>query len=289
VKVIEQRLPKDFDKSFIVFEEVGQFFPCPWHFHPEYEIVLVTKSFGRRMVGDHIGYFEEGDIVFMGPYLPHVWVNDPLYASGQADHLAEAIVVQFEKNFLGEKFMELPEVSELNHLLYLSERGLVIKGKAREKVSSLMKTMPGLNGLQRLSILFSIFDVLNRNKEYELLTNPGFVQNFEFKSSEKFKKVTEYIMMNFDEEIQLHDIATIANMAVTTFCNFFKTQFRMTFIEYLNVIRVGHACKLLAQKENTIVDIAYRCGYQNIANFNRQFKKLKNMTPREYRNTLEDY
>jgi AraC-like DNA-binding protein len=288
VKVIEQRLPKDFDKSFIVFEEVGQFFPCPWHFHPEYEIVLVTKSFGRRMVGDHIGYFEEGDIVFMGPYLPHVWVNDPLYASGQADHLAEAIVVQFEKNFLGEKFMELPEVSELNHLLYLSERGLVIKGKAREKVSSLMKTMPGLNGLQRLSILFSIFDVLIRNKEYELLTNPGFVQNFEFKSSEKFKKVTEYIMMNFDEEIQLHDIATIANMAVTTFCNFFKTQFRMTFIEYLNVIRVGHACKLLAQKENTIVDIAYRCGYQNIANFNRQFKKLKNMTPREYRNTLED-
>jgi AraC-like DNA-binding protein len=289
MKIIEQRLPKDFDKSFIVFEEIGQFFPCPWHYHPEYEIVLVTKSHGRRMVGDHIGYFEEGDIVFMGSYLPHVWVNDPVYINGTADYPAEAIVVQFERNFLGEKFMDLPELSELKHLLYLSERGMVIKGKARDTIFSIMKNMPCMNGLQRLSALFSIFDILVRNKEFDLLTNPGFVQNFEFKSSEKFKKVTEYIMMNFDEEIQLQDIAGIANMAVTTFCNFFKTQFRMTFIEYLNVIRVGHACKLLAQKENTIVDIAYRCGYQNIANFNRQFKKLKKMTPREYRNTLDDY
>jgi AraC-like DNA-binding protein len=289
MKIIEQRLPKDFDKSFIVFEEIGQFFPCPWHYHPEYEIVLVTKSHGRRMVGDHIGYFEEGDIVFMGSYLPHVWVNDPLYINGKAEYPAEAIVVQFERNFLGEKFMDLPELSELKHLLYLSERGMVIKGKARETICSIMKNMPIMNGLQRISALLSIFDILVRNKEFDLLTNPGFVQNFEFKSSDKFKRVTEYIMMNFDEEIQLQDIAAFSNMAVTTFCNFFKTQFRMTFIEYLNVIRVGHACKLLAQKENTIVDIAYRCGYQNIANFNRQFKKLKNMTPREYRNTLDDY
>jgi AraC-like DNA-binding protein len=289
MKIIEQRLPKDFDKSFIVFEEIGQFFPCPWHYHPEYEIVLVTKSHGRRMVGDHIGYFEEGDIVFMGSYLPHVWVNDPLYINGKAEYPAEAIVVQFERNFLGEKFIDLPELSELKHLLYLSERGMVIKGKARETICSIMKNMPIMNGLQRISALLSIFDILVRNKEFDLLTNPGFVQNFEFKSSDKFKRVTEYIMMNFDEEIQLQDIAAFSNMAVTTFCNFFKTQFRMTFIEYLNVIRVGHACKLLAQKENTIVDIAYRCGYQNIANFNRQFKKLKNMTPREYRNTLDDY
>jgi AraC-like DNA-binding protein len=96
-------------------------------------------------------------------------------------------------------------------------------------------------------------------------------------------------MMNYYEEIQLQDIAAVANMAVTTFCNFFKTHYRMTFVEYLNMIRVGHACKLLAKKDNNIVEIAYQCGYQNLANFNRQFKKLKKMTPREYRNTLDNY
>src|SRR5690606_32431528 len=96
MKSIEVRLPKDFDKSFVVFKEQGQYFPCPWHYHPEYELVLVLKSTGRRMVGDHIGYFEEGDLVCMGPYLPHVWVNDPIYLTGEAPTAAEAIVIHFK-------------------------------------------------------------------------------------------------------------------------------------------------------------------------------------------------
>jgi AraC-like DNA-binding protein len=241
------------------------------------------------MVGDHIGYFDEGDIVFMGPFLPHVWVNDPIYLSGKAGHSAEAIVVQLERNSLGDKFFELPELSELRHVMDLSERGMVIKGKARENVSDIMKAMPAMSGLQRFSALFSIFDILTKNADFELLANPSFVENFQFSSSDRFRKIGEYIMMNYYEEIQLQDIAEVANMAVTTFCNFFKTHYRMTFIEYLNMIRVGHACKLLAKKENNIVEIAYQCGYQNLANFNRQFKKLKKMTPREFRNTLDNY
>jgi AraC-like DNA-binding protein len=241
------------------------------------------------MVGDHIGYFDEGDIVFMGPFLPHVWVNDPIYLSGKADHSAEAIVVQLERNSFGDKFFELPELSELRQVMNLSERGMVIKGKARENVGEIMKAMPAMSGLQRFSALFSIFDILIKNADFELLTNPSFVENFQFSSSDRFRKINEYIMMNYYEEIQLQDIAEVANMAVTTFCNFFKTHYRMTFIEYLNMIRVGHACKLLAKKENNIVEIAYQCGYQNLANFNRQFKKLKKMTPREFRNTLDNY
>src|SRR5690606_10999988 len=89
MKVIEQRLPREFDKSFTVFCEKGNFFPCPWHHHPEFEFVLVTKSTGRRMVGDHIDFFEEGDLVFLGPWLPHVWVNDPEYLYGKSNRKAE--------------------------------------------------------------------------------------------------------------------------------------------------------------------------------------------------------
>src|ERR1700755_1842658 len=109
MKAIEKRLPRDYGKSFIVFRETGKFFPAPWHYHPEYELVLVTKSTGRRMVGDHIGYFQEGDLVFMGPRLPHVWVNDPQYNS-QSGLVADAIVIHFEESFLGKSFMNIPEM-----------------------------------------------------------------------------------------------------------------------------------------------------------------------------------
>ncbi|HMI03623.1 MAG TPA: AraC family transcriptional regulator [Pedobacter sp.] len=287
MKPVEMRFAKDFDKSFVVFRENCKHFPCPWHYHPEYELVLVTKSSGRRMVGDHIGYFDEGDLVIMGPTLPHVWVNDDKYINGQADSPADAIVIHFVDDFLGEGFFQIPEMESIKNFLELSHHGAVIKGEAKDKVSGIMKDMLNMNGIQRLASLISIFDIIASNSEYELLASPGFVRNSHLRCSDRFSKVTEYIMRNFNNEITLPEIASIANMAVTTFCNFFKEQYRITFIEYLNKVRIGYACKLLCENKQNIVEIAYESGFNNLANFNRQFKKLKNMTPSDYRRALE--
>lgn len=289
MKSIELGFPLEFDKSFVVFEEIGKFFPCPWHYHSEYELVLVLKSTGRRMVGDHIGYFNEGDLVFMGSLLPHVWKNDPVFTKGQADCLAEAIVIHFKDTFLGEKFFEIPEMEAFKGFLKKSNHGMVIKGKAKENINALMKRMPGMNGLQRLSTLISIFDILSGTTEYDLLASPGFVKNIHLQGSDRFNKINEYIMQNFDQEIALPEVASVANMAVTTFCNFFKEHYRVTFVEYLNTVRIGHACKLLAEKNQNIVEISYECGFNNLANFNRQFKKYKGMTPTHYRKTVNMY
>lgn len=286
MKPIEQRLPQEFDKSFIVFRETGKSFPCPWHFHPEYELVLITSSTGRRMVGDHIGYFDKDDLVFMGPKLPHVWMNDPQYVNGEADTLADGIVVQFVEDFLGEKFFAIPEMADFKKVLQLSNYGMVIKGKTRARINAMMKKMLTLNGLQRLSTLINIFELLASTHEYELLASPGFVQNTQLQTSDRFSKVTEYIMRNFDSDITLPGVAAVSNMAVTTFCNFFKEHYRVTFVEYLNTVRTGYACKLLADHNKNVVEIAYESGYNNLANFNRQFKKFKNMTPTEYRRTI---
>jgi AraC-like DNA-binding protein len=283
MKAIEQRLPQEYDKSFIVFRETGQFFPCPWHYHPEYELVQITSSTGRRMVGDHIGYFENDDLVFMGPKLPHVWMNDPQYINGETDNLADGIVIQFVSGFLGEKFLNIPEIEDFKRVLELSDRGMVIKGQTREKINALMKQMLHSSGLKRLSILFTIFDLLATTKEYDLLASPGYLQKTQLHCSDRFNKVTEYIMLNFDSDITLPDIASVSNMAVTTFCNFFKEYYRVTFVEYLNTVRIGYACKLLADKNKNVVEVAYESGYKNLANFNRQFKKFKQMTPTEYR------
>lgn len=286
MKIIEQRLPQEADKSFIVYQEIGPFFPSPWHYHPQYELVLVTKSTGRRMVGDHIGGFSENDLVFMGSLLPHSWVNDPVYQQGQADHDAEAIVIQFVSEFLGAPFMNIPELTRFKQFMQLSDRGMVIHGKTKDRIIGLMKKMPAQNGLQRLTSLLAIFDLLATTSEYELLASPNFIQKFQFDSPERFKKITEYIMKNFDEEIHLADIASFANMSVATFCNFFKHTYRVTFVEYLNSVRIGHACKLLGKESESILEVAYQCGFNNIANFNRRFKKYKKMTPSEYRRKL---
>lgn len=286
MKVIEQRLPQDFDKSFVVFREKGAYFPCPWHFHPEFELVLILRSTGRRMVGDHIGYFDEGDLVFMGSGIPHVWVNDDQFITGEADYPADAIVIHFMESFLGDKFLSIPEMENFKNILRLSSRGMALQGETREKIISLMKDMPTMSGLKRLAALFDIFDLLANTTEYELLASPGYLQKVELKASDRFGKVTEYIMKNFDKEITLPEVASIANMAVTTFCNFFKDHFRVTFVEYLNTIRIGYACKLLADEDQNIVEIAYESGFKNLANFNRQFKRFKSMTPSEYRKMI---
>lgn len=286
MKSVEQRLPQEFDKSFIVFNEVGTFFPCPWHYHPEYELVLIRKSFGRRMVGDHIGYFDEGDLVFMGPMLPHVWINDPQFSKGEMNYPADGVVIQFVEKFLGEQFMHAPEMDAFQNFLRLSNRGMVILGKTKGMIAGMMEAMLEMNGLQRLSSLLAIFDILANTHEYEFLASPVFVNNGTFKSSDHFRKINEYIMRNFQEDISLPEIAGVANMAVTTFCNFFKDHYRVTFVEYLNTIKIGHACKLLSERDLNIVQVAYESGFNNLANFNKQFKKFKNMTPSQYKKTL---
>jgi AraC-like DNA-binding protein len=285
MKSIEVRLPPDFGKSFIVFKEIGQFFPVPWHYHPEFELVLVLKSTGRRMVGDHIGYFQPGDLVCMGPLLPHVWVNDSQYINGQADHQAEAIVIHFKDNFLGKDFLNIPEMDAFKTFLKLSCRGLALRGKTKEQINSLMIGMVGMNGMQRLSALLSIFDILSNTKEYEILASAGYMHSAD-NQHDRLGKVTAYVMQNFHREISLPEVAQIASMAVTTFCNFFKEQYRTTFVEYLNTVRIGHACKLLSESDQNVVEVAFDCGFNNLANFNRQFKKYKKMTPTQYRKTV---
>ena len=286
MKAIEQRLPQDFDKSFVVFRETGKCFPCPWHFHPEYELVLVLRSTGRRMVGDHIGYFDDGDLVFMGSGIPHVWMNDQKFINGEAGYKADAIVIHFRDCFLGEKFLSIPEMENFKNILRLSSRGMAFYGETRTNINNLMKGMLTMSGLKRLSALFDIFDLLANSTEYKVLASPGYTQKIELKASDRFGKVNEYILQNFDKEITLPEVASIASMAVTTFCNFFKDHFRVTFVEYLNTVRIGYACKLLADEGHNIVEIAYESGFKNLANFNRQFKRFKNMTPSEYRKTI---
>lgn len=284
MKLILQRLVQDSDKSFIVYHEKEPFFSSPWHYHPEYELVLIVKSTGKCIIGDHIEHFQEGDLFFMGIELPHVFDNDDSYLNGDLE--AEAIVVQFLPDFLGKQFLKAPEFQPLSAVLNKSARGMKISGITRHMIADKMKAMLEMDGLQRLTALMSVFDILSKTSEYELLASGGFIHNFEASSSERFRKVTNYIMKNFTDDIPLSSIAEVANMTPTNFCTFFKNFYRQTFVEYLNNIRIGYACKLLGEDGKNVSEIAYESGFKNISNFNRQFKKNKGVSPATYRKAL---
>jgi AraC-like DNA-binding protein len=177
-------------------------------------------------------------------------------------------------------------MESVKNFLKLSNRGIAIEGKAKVEIISLMKKMTDLNGIQRLASLLIIFDILSTTSNYELLASPGFVKTNNVNSSDRLNKVIDYILQNFDQDLSLSKVASTANMGLTTFCNFFKDNYRLTFVEYLNTVRIGHACKLLTEKDQNVVEIAYECGYNSLANFNRQFKKYKQMTPTEYRRVM---
>jgi len=280
MKVSKIRLLQEPDKSFIVFKEINPF--SKWHHHPEYELVLITKGKGRRMVGDHIDRFEDNDLVFLGPYTPHEWMCDSEYFESDDRFLGEGIVIQFLPDFLGDKFFEIPENIKLNKFLKEAIRGIEILGNSKERIIDVMISMVDKKSDERLYSLFSIFKILSSIEDYNILASTAFIDQFDPNKNTPMQKAMQYIMQNFQHQINLNDLLEITNRSYSSFCASFKHTYRMTFKEYLLNIRVGYACKLLIETSQNISEIAFLCGFENISNFNRQFKNIKRITPSQF-------
>ena len=280
MKISKIRLRQEPYKSFIVHNEKDPF--TPWHHHPEYELVLIIQGNGRRMVGDHVARFGINDLVFLGPYLPHQWVceidQDDL-ENGPHD---EAFVIQFAYDFLGSKFFEIPENRSLKRFLIESTRGYEIYGKDKSKIISILHRMCDMNDIQRLYALFSIFEIMGSLSEYHLLASPGSIGNFSTRENDPMQMALQYILQNFQNKIRIQDLLELTNMSYASFYPSFKKAYMMPFKDYLLNVRVGYACKLLTDGSMHISEIAYDSGFENLSNFNRQFKKIKEITPSQF-------
>ena len=280
MKIAKIRLLQEPCKSFIVHHEKSPF--SPWHHHPEYELVLILKGKGRRMVGDHVDRFEENDLIFTGPYLPHQWICDENSDSSQN----EAFVIQFVHDFIGEKFFEAPENATLKKILYESSRGYEFYGKSKTEIISILRSMITMNDVERFYALFSLFKVFQSSDEYHFLSSPASVESLLLKGNEPMQKTLQYILQNFQKQIQINDLLKVTNMSYGTFYSNFKHAYILSFKDYLLKIRIGYACKLLINEEQNIAQIAEECGFENLSNFNRQFKRIKNMTPSQFQKQL---
>ena len=280
MKLVEIRLTKEPDKSFIFYNENAPF--AKWHNHPEYELVLITQGWGRRSIGDNIDSFKPGDIAFIGPYLPHEYVCDQICFKDANKILSECIVIQFDHTFLGEQFFQLPENKQLLKILSDAKHGFKFIQGSGKKIAEIMGSMVKMNDTERLYALFSIFSQLAEKPRYELLSSPQFVAGFLSDDNEVINKVVQYLMQHFQHNIRVTDLLNIAHMSNSSFCTLFKSTYRMTFKDYLLKIRIGYACRLLMENNKSISEIAFKSGFENLSNFNRQFKKIKKITPKEY-------
>ena len=252
------------------------------HSHKNFELNFITSGSGRRIVGDNISGFEKGDLVLMGPELPHCWeVLDE-----KLTNQPTCIVTHFSEDFVSSDFFKMPELEKVVELLRQSKHGLRFKLTDTGKIHRILEKMIHLEGLEYYIEFLKVFHILLISEEREELSNPLDHTLFT-KNLDKINKIYEYVFQNIQEGIKLGEAAALLNMAPSSFCRFFKKKTDLTFMEYVKRVRVGIAAKLLAETDKQITQICFESGYNNLANFNLYFKTIMGMTPTNYRKSFE--
>ncbi len=247
-----------------------------WHHHPEYELTYKINVSGKRIVGDSYEEFEEGDLVLIGPDLPHTWVTDKKERSSSCDF----VVIQFS-GWLFNSMVGLPEFENVKRLLQNCRHGLHFKNSAPFK--ELILSLPNKTGIEKVTDLIHLLNQLSKQKGRKLASADYDIT--QAKSSEpRINKVCTYVEQNFAKPISINDAASIINISPSAFCKFFKRATGKTFSDYVNDLRLGYACYQLLETDKQISTIARSAGFESITYFNRVFVKKKHTTPRAFRN-----
>ncbi|MEN8230215.1 MAG: AraC family transcriptional regulator [Bacteroidota bacterium] len=279
-----EKVQANINHSFHINHMKVDYFPSMRHFHPEVEIILIIQGTGTRYVEDSVERFAPGDLVMIGPNVSHEWSSDKSAGST----VSEAIYILFNTEILGNEFWNLPESKIIHKIIQQSRRGIKLTGNTRNRVTSLMKTIDSSYGFSRIILLMTILEMIAFSEEYQYLASPVIHPAINEQDSMRMNKVYKYAIDNISEEITLDKAASIANLSIPAFCRYFKKRSNKTFIQFLNEIRIGQACRLLVNKNHSVSEICYSCGYNNISYFNRQFKKTTGFTPLGYRKKFAD-
>lgn len=286
-KPVFEKTPHSQWESFHCEVVRGDSYNAAWHFHPEYQITLVIRSCGYRLVGDNIAPLHPGDLVLVGSNLPHVWQQERPDPEDTAPAV-HAVIVRFLETFAGEDFLDIPEMKPVRLLLRRSVRGLHVTGATRHAAADKMKRLADATGLERISGLLSILDTLAQSDELTPIASAGFVPVLNGSDHDRMERVCEYINGRLGEVIDRAAVAQQAHLSEGAFSRFFKLRTGKTLPRYINELRVGRACRLLAESEAKIIDIALECGFANIANFNRRFLEIAGLAPHNYRRRFQN-
>lgn len=278
--IVREITPLTQNDCFTIFSRVKKEFNFPLHYHDEFELNLIINAKGaKRIVGDHIDQIEDLELVLIGPNLSHAWFTHQC-KSGEI----REVTIQWHKDLLDEKLLRRNQLSFIRKMLDLSAKGICFSKETIQHIYPRIVSLEKESGFDSVMALINILHDLSISRNMRTLSETGFNSDYQLNfNSRRIEKAFEYMNKNYDKVITLGDVARLVNMTEVSFSRFIKKRIGITFIDSLNEIRLGHASRILIDTTNSIAEISYSCGFNNISNFNRLFKKKKGCTPKEFR------
>jgi AraC-like DNA-binding protein len=278
--ILKESPPLTKADCFSLYARYKTEFNFPVHYHEEYELNFIENAKGvRRVVGSSMEEIDSLELVLVGPNIPHAWFT---YKCTSEDIFE--ITIQFHRDLFHEIFLKRNQLNFIRNLFERSLKGISFSRRTIERVAPRLKGLAEKEGFDSVLELMAILNDLSLSPDSRTLSE-DVTYNTEliYNDSQRVEKVVDFINENFSRTIRLAEAAELVEMAETAFSRFFKAKTGITFVDYLNDIRLGHASRLLIDATSPIAEIAQECGFTSLTNFNRIFKKRKGLVPKDFR------
>jgi AraC-like DNA-binding protein len=267
------------NRAYVAYSFTVPFFPFKWHYHPEYELTLITKGTGKRLVGDSHENFVQGDLVLCGSGLPHTWSSEPF----QQENVG-AVVIQFSETFIN-GLTQFTECGEIRNLLSASSRGLLFDETVSAAIAKSIVKLPSQKGVGRITSLLKILQKLSES-EHSTLSTEFYTASRSKETENRINKICQFIQDHATENITVDEVSAMIHLSKSAFCKFFKRTMKTNFSDYVNDIRIANACYQLAETDKPVRGIAMDTGFESLTYFNRIFLRKKGRTPSAFRKNL---
>lgn len=279
------KVPVPIQNTFLVRHDKINAFGKLLHYHPELELHYMIRGEGIRIIGDNVSHFNAGEVILLGENLPHAWREREFVENAETDeYQIEAVVIQFTPTCLGKEFFTLPEAYLIPRLFELAKKGLLITGHTADKIRDLMLTMVKCGKFEKIITLLKIVQVLSESEEMIPIAKAYAFQKPNEFETDRLNTIIAYTLSNYNKEISLDEVAALCNYSYTSFCRYFKSITQKTYFDFLTEVRISHACRMIIEDKFSLSYVCYECGFNNVSNFYRHFKKIMSMTPLEYKN-----
>lgn len=283
--ILREITPLTSSDCFTIFSRTKSDFDFPLHTHEELELNFIKNAKGaRRIIGDHIGETDDMELVLVGSNIPHVWQTWHC----KSKEIKE-VTIQFHKDLLDEKFLKRNQLSFISTMLERSAQGILFSKQTIEQLAPRLLELNQKQGFDSVLELLSILHDLSVSRNMQTLSNVSFTNVTLSHQSRRIRTTLDYMKQNYHKPIKLSEVARLANMTDVAFSRFFKARTGITFMDSLLELRLGHASRLLIDTSQPVSEIANNCGFNNISNFNRIFKKKKSCTPQEFRENYSSH
>ncbi|MBK3516139.1 AraC family transcriptional regulator [Carboxylicivirga marina] len=267
-------------RKALVIERINErHFEDNWHYHNEHELIYYIKGKGSRVVGDNLSEFKKGDLVLVGAGLPHLWKNSE---EVELDGL-DAIIIKFDTNHNAFNLLSMTEFNSIKSLFNLSQRGVKFSEKSLGQIHDLLLSLISADPASQIILFLQVLNILANQNDTELLASPEFSLPMSNSEEQRLNRIISYVSSNYTNPLTLEHISKEAAMTPNSLCRFFKTRTNKTIFQFLNEYRIGKACELLINGDKSISDVCFETGFNSLTSFNRVFKDLKSLTPRDFK------